>query len=129
MFLSKDVSGRIVSVSYRYLGRPFDYETFNCVHFVRVVYFEVGINLPLLIRNGLPPIEFHLSNEEFALMPIGHIVFLKRKKGKLERFWTHVAIIAESKTLIHCTRNIGKGVVLTSLSDFMEVYDLTPQKL
>ena len=128
MFLSKDLSDRIVSSSYRHLGRPFDYETFNCVHFVREVYFEVGINLPLLIRNGLPPAKFHLSNEEFAQMPIGHIVFFKRKNRNSERFWTHVAIIVEPKTLIHCTRNVSRGVVLTSLPDFMEVYELANKK-
>jgi len=127
MILSRDISDRIVDVSYYYLGKPFDWETFNCVHFVRKVYLEVDIYLPPLIRKGLPPAEFHLSDDEFTAMPIGHTVFFKRKESKLERLWTHVAIIIGPNELVHCTRNLGRGVVITPKSEFMEIYSLAPK--
>jgi len=129
MFLSKDLSELIVTISFRYLGRPFDWDTFNCVHFVRKVYGEVGISLPLLVRGNLPPPDFHLSMYEFALMPIGHSVFFKRRASKLERYWTHVAIVVGPDKLIHCTRNLGSGVIISSKSEFMEIYDLAPKTL
>lgn len=127
MFLSKDISDRIVSSAYCYLGWPFDWEKFNCVHFVRQVYYDVGIELPLLIRKNFPPAEFHLFSEEFVLMPIGHIVFFKRKESKVNRLWTHVAIIVSSNELIHCTRHLGNGVVITPKQEFMKVYYITPK--
>jgi len=43
MILSKQLSDSITAVSCRYLGRSFDLDTFNCVHFVRSVYSDVGI--------------------------------------------------------------------------------------
>jgi|GEM_PF-1966257 len=127
MYLSKNQSDQIIDVAYSYLGKPFDFEKFNCVHFVREVYFKVGINLPLLVRKYLPPADFHLSSVEFALMPVGHTVFFKRKESKLDRSWTHVGIIVGPDKLIHCTRNLGDGVVVTEKSQLMEVYSLSPK--
>lgn len=126
---SQNQSESIVTISYNYLGKPFDWDTFNCVHFVRRVYHEVGICFPLLSREDLPPSNFHLSADEFALMPIGHSVFFKRRASKLARFWTHVAIIVSPDTLIHCTRHLGLGVIVSSKSEFMEIYDLAPKIL
>jgi cell wall-associated NlpC family hydrolase len=127
MFLTESLSSRIVTVSSTYLGRGFNFEEFNCVHFVRKVYFEVGIVFPLLIKNQLPPTDFHLSQEEFDRMPIGHSIFFKRKDSKSDRLWSHVAIIWGKDKLIHCTRNLGSGVVITSTSEFLKVYALSPK--
>lgn len=126
MVLSNVVSDVIVSTSYEYLGKSFDLDTFNCVHFVREVYKSAGVVMPILARYDFPPREFHLSNDEFNSMPIGHSVFFKRRSTRSTRPWTHVAIIVSSDTLIHCTQYIGKGVMLTSKSVFMETYDLSP---
>lgn len=125
MNLSKETSELIVQTAKAYLGREFDLATFNCVHFVREVYQQVGIVLPLLARYDIPPSEFHLSEEEFALMPVGHCVFFKRKNTRLNRHWTHVAIVFSADDLIHCTRNIGRGVVVTSKEAFLEIYQLS----
>lgn len=124
MILSKIIANRIVSISYGYLGTRFSLESFNCVHFVRGVYAAVGVNLPTLDRYDFPPREFHLSQQEFVSMPIGHSVFFKRKEGGCSRPWNHIAIIASKCTLIHCTRYIGNGVVLTPVSVFLETYNL-----
>jgi cell wall-associated NlpC family hydrolase len=125
MVFSVSMSDRIISVARKYVGRSFDYENFNCVHFVRETYQNVGINLPRLERNLYPPADFHLSSEEFVLMPIGHSVFFRRKSTLSNRVWTHVAIIISSDELIHCSCHCGKGVVVTVRSEFLEVYALT----
>ena len=80
---------------------------------VREVYSLVGISLPLLMRYDLPPREFHLSQDEFALMLNGHRVFFKRKTSNANRFWTHMAIIVSQYKLIHCSRSCGKRVLVT----------------
>jgi len=127
MILSNNLSNHIVDVSYRYLGKVFNYKEYNCVHFVREVYLNAGIIFPLLSVRDFPPVDFHLSDHEFSNMPIGHTVFFKRKESKSERFWTHVAIIISSDSMIHCTRHLGSGVIITPKSRFMEVYDITPK--
>jgi len=124
--LDKTLSRRIVTASLRYLGKPFDWETFNCVHFVRSVYQDVDMQFPILKRYDLPPREFHLGNNEFARMPRGHSVFFKRKASPVKRYWTHMAIIIGSDKLIHCTRHLGTGVTITPKSEFLETYALSP---
>lgn len=126
MILSTETANQIVSISQNYIGRAFDLSSFNCVHFVREVYAQVGIILPLLDPYIFPPREFHLSEGEFSSMPIGHSVFFKRKLSRSTRPWSHVAIIVSTDTVIHCTRNIGTGVVYTLKSIFLETYDLSP---
>lgn len=126
MDLNKSLSQDIVRFAHECLGHEFCWTTFNCVHFVRRIYSQVGIEFPLLIRDALPPQEFHLTVEEFEKMPVGHSVFFKRRMSSNQRrSWTHVAIIAEGNTLVHCTRNLGVGVVLTPKAEFLEVYKLT----
>ena len=128
MNITAPVSDRIVSTAQDYIGRPFDYEKFNCVHFVIEVFASAGIVLPLLERTGFPPKDFHLSSEEFRCMPVGHSVFFKRKASTSSRIWTHVAIIHSKDELIHCTRRLGGKVVVTACDEFLDVYTLAPHK-
>jgi cell wall-associated NlpC family hydrolase len=125
--LSKKLSDRIVTVSQSYLGRPFDWDTFNCVHYVRSVYHNVGITLPELVRLMLPPSEFNLSPDELVSMPLGHSVFLKRKAKVTRRPWSHVVIIVGPDKFIHCTRHMGDGVIISSKDELLEIYDLVPK--
>jgi hypothetical protein len=129
MILTTSIADHIVKVARTYIGRPFDYEKFNCVHFVREVYAAVGIELPLLMRELLPPREFHLSREELSGMPIGHSVFLKRKTSRSGRSWTHVAIIVSFVEVIHCSRRFGGAVTVTAVPQLFEVYELAPMPL
>lgn len=124
MFLDKTLADQIVMNSMTHIGRHFDLSNFNCVHFVREVYGSVGIEFPILRRDIIPPREFHLSEYEFCAMPVGQSVFFKRRESSLVRPWTHVAIIISSTDLIHCTRNLGDGVVITSRDIFLEKYCL-----
>ena len=125
MVLTETLSQNIVIASYKYAGMQFDWKTFNCVHFVRKVYAEFGIILPLLSHDTLPPREFHLSLDEFMRMPLGHSVFFKRKASMVHRSWTHVAIIIAPHALIHNTRHLGTGVVITPVTEFLETYVLS----
>lgn len=124
MFLDKKLADKIVNNSTIHLGKPFNFLSFNCVHFVRVVYESVGIKFPILRKDIVPPREFHLSECEFSSMPIGHSVFFYRKECSLVRPWTHVAIIISSTELIHCTRNLGDGVVVTLRDEMLDKYYL-----
>jgi cell wall-associated NlpC family hydrolase len=124
MFISKTLAGSITTYASSYIGRPYDFDAFNCIHFVRQVYGNVGINFPLLDKRLFPPELFHLTPANFCLMPIGHSVFFKKRKSTLSRTWTHVAIIFSDSELIHCSRGFGQ-VVITSVRDFLEVYDLS----
>lgn len=127
MILTPDVSRRIITVAQGYLNRSFDYHNFNCIHFVREVYGLVGITLPLINREGLPPAKFHLSEIEFRKMLLGHSVFFRRKSSMSPRLWTHVAIIFSESELIHCSLFFGKKVVVTSVDEFFKIYSLTPE--
>ena len=127
MFLSKTLSESIVSISEQYFERKFEWSSFNCVHFVIEVYDQLNICLPAIERYNFPPKDFHLSEAEFESMPIGHSVFLKRKAKDSPRLWSHVGIIYSSDSIIHCTRHLGDGVVITPKSVLMEAYILAPQ--
>ena len=123
MVLTKKLSDEIVRVSYTYLGKEFCWTTFNWVHFVREVYGQVGILVPLLNKQYPPPKYFHLTDSEFEKMPIGHSVFFRRRLSQVtNRTWTHVGIIIGRDEIIHCTRNLGNGVVITTRHDMLEVY-------
>ena len=124
MVLSPILSERIILAAYQYLDHSFDYETFNCIHFVIKVYRDAGIELPLLVRGDYPPPDFHLAPDKFAVMPIGHSVFLKRKANLFDRVWTHAAIIVSSDSLIHCSRHFGHKVAVTEKSELLNIYDL-----
>lgn len=128
MVLSENVSSQIVTSAKRFIDRAYDGRNFNCVHFVREVYAEVGIVLPMINPHGYPPNNFHLSEIEFAMMPMGHCVFFKKIISRLPRIWTHVAIVASSDSLIHCSWRAGK-VVITSQTEFLDVYKLSPKLL
>ena len=108
MVLSSDIASRIVVVAYQYLGRAYDFKTFDCVHFIVSVYRDVGIVIPRFGSAGFPPRDLHLSADEFEKMPLGHTVFFKRKANTSGRIWTHAAIIVSSCELIHCSRHFEK---------------------
>ena len=124
MILDKKLADKIVMNSLVHVNKPFDFLNFNCVHFVRVVYESVGIRFPILRKEVVPPRNFHLSESEFYCMPIGHSLFFYRKESSLVRPWTHVAIIISPTEMIHCTRNLGDGVTVTSRDEMLEKYYL-----
>jgi len=127
MVLSADVSPRIISCAAKYLGTPYDYKVFDCVHFILNAHRDAGIAIPRFGGSGFPPSDLHMSEEEFLLMPEGRTVFFKRKASTANRIWTHAAIIYSSKELIHCSRHFGGKVVITPKPEFMNVYALAPQ--
>ena len=126
MVLSEVLARQIVNSACRYVHTRYDWNNFNCVHFVREVYANVGISLPKLKKELLPPDKFHLSAEEFDAMPIGHSVFFKRILNPLPRSWTHIAIIISSTEFIHCSRRLGM-VAITPRVEFLETYAFVPE--
>lgn len=127
MNLSTALAEQIITASRAYLGRPYDWRQFDCVHFVLQVYKDVGIELPRLSGQWLPPHEFHLSGEELVAMPIGHPVFLKRKLSQKPKIWTHVAIIYSPTEVIHCSRHFGRQVAITPVGEILATYAVAPK--
>ena len=127
MILTSNLSERIVVSAQKYLGQPYDWHIFDCVHFILAVYQAVGIVVPRIAGKGYPPSDFQLSAEEFGQMPLGHSVFLKRRTSTSDRIWTHAALIISPTELIHCSRHFGRQVVITSKAELLEIYALAPQ--
>ena len=63
MFISKTLAEDITARALFYLGKPYDFDLFNCVHFVRQVYRDVGIDFPILDRRLSPPFSFNLTTQ------------------------------------------------------------------
>ncbi len=122
MILSENVSHCIVTTAHQYIDRAYDYKTFDCVHFIVNVYHDVGIMIPRFGSVGHPPPDLNLSSDAFEEMPVGQTVFFKRKLSTSSRIWTHMAIIASSNELIHCSQHFGGKVTLTPKHEFMEIY-------
>lgn len=127
MVFSGDLAQKIVTRAHQYLGQAYDWRTFDCVHFIVSVYRDVGIEIPRFGGIGYPPVDLHLSAEEFARMPLGHSVFFRRKASMANRIWTHAAIIVSPCELVHCSRHFGRVVVISPTTEFLEVYDLAPK--
>jgi cell wall-associated NlpC family hydrolase len=127
MILTETLSQRIVATAHQYLGRPYDWKTFDCIHFILSVYKECGIEVPRFGGAGYPPENFHLSAETFEIMPLGHSVFFKRKANLKDRIWTHAAIIVSPHELVHCSRHFGECVTITPKPEFLEIYALAPK--
>lgn len=113
MLLSAETSQKIVQTSLTYLGKPYDYKTFDCIHFIVSVYRDVGIIIPRFGGSGPPPTNINLSAEEFERMPLGHPVFFKRKLSTSNRIWTHAALILSSHEFIHGSRFYNNKIVIT----------------
>lgn len=124
MVLEATTSDQIIAVARTYIGRPYDWRDFDCIHFILDVYRKCDILIPWFGPDGHPPENFHLSEEEFALMPVGHVVFFKRRASPRPRVWTHAAIIFSATELIHCSRHGGNGVRVTHRDEFLETYAL-----
>lgn len=127
MDLDRELSARIVLAAEKYVGKAYDWHTFDCVHFVLSVFQDVGIALPRLSGQWEPPPEFHLSEQELEAMPLGHSVFLKRKASTANKIWTHVAIIVSRDELIHCSRHFGRQVTITPKAELLEIYTVVPK--
>lgn len=128
MVLDAAISDQIIAVARTYIGRPYDWQDFDCIQFILEVYRECGIVIPRFGAMGYPPENFHLSEEEFARMPVGHVVFFKRRASLRPRIWTHAAIIFSATELIHCSRHSGNGVRVTHRDEFLKTYALVGAK-
>jgi len=122
MNISKKQAERVVHVANSYVNTPYS-NNFRCVDFVRRVYTEVGIVIPLL-KNQPPPIELNIKIEELDNPPVGHLMFLRdRSDPRKYRIWTHVVIISENNTCIHCSIFYGNKVTVTKLPDIFQRYE------
>jgi hypothetical protein len=127
MIHTLETAERIVEIARTYLGRPYDYKTFDCVHFIVGVYREVGIVIPRFGGQGHPPSDFNLTPEELAERPLGSTIFLRRKDYNGSRVWTHMVLIASQTHFIHCSRFFGHLVLLTPIETVLEYYHHVPK--
>lgn len=128
MVLSLEMSTNIIHAARRYIGKSYNFKTFDCIHFILNVYRGVGIQVDRFGGQGYPPENLHLNDIDFDKMPLGHSVFFKRKASMKDRLWTHAAIIISPHELIHCSRHFGNQVIITPKIDFMETYTLAPKQ-
>ena len=98
-------------------------EPFKCMEFVREIYREVGVIIPPISPHLPPPRTFNISVSEVSAPPVGHVMFLRRKDSESKRTWTHVVIVGENKTVIHCSRFISTKVVESSLDSILTFYE------
>ncbi len=112
----------IIKVALLYLEKPYT-ENFGCVDFIRLVYREANIEIPLIHGHSIIN-DFRIQKEDIDNLPIGYLIFLKRKDTlRKERRWTHVAIVLSKDTCIHCSKHFGGKVVISQISKVFEKYD------
>lgn len=124
MRLTLTQSEKVVSVALSYLGRSRQ-KIFCCADFVRAVYRSIGIEIPLLASSA-PPSEFNIKAEDLQNPPIGHLMFLRDRKDRRSRAWTHVAILLPHGRCIHCSYFFGRKVTISTLDEIFECYDFAP---
>lgn len=122
MQLTSDQVSKITKSALSYLDRPY-FKDWRCVDFVRAVYQNAGINIPLLMDYAPPP-EFNISSEQLNEPPTGYLMFLRdRNDPRKSRVWTHVVIVLTPATCIHCSIFYGNKVVISSFDDIFLRYD------
>lgn len=123
MELNNYQTKRVVSKSLSYLGNPWTKNEFTCVDFVRNVYREVDIDIPLL-GIDFPPKDLNISMEQIGNPPAGHLMFLKNRKTlRQDRAWTHVVIVISQNYCIHCSLLLGGTVMISSFEEIFARYD------
>jgi hypothetical protein len=108
----------IIGKACELLNAPYDSRSFNCLHFVRVVYAEMNLSLPPLRMNP------GLDNLRSGSVPSGYILYLKHKRDDTDRRFTHAAIVMENKKVIHCSYYFGEKVVISDIDEILSLYEL-----
>ena len=113
---------QVVEIALTYLNQPYR-KGFRCVEFVREVYCQIGIHLPIL-QSWAPPQGFNIFKEQLIDPPAGHVMFLRdRDDPRKERSWTHVVILISKLNCIHCSLFSGEKVVISTLEEIYKRYD------
>lgn len=113
----------IITTASSYLGHKYG-PGFKCVDYVRKVYEVAGIRIPILNTSN-PPAELNIHAERLQNPPAGTLIFLKNKKEKRERAWSHVVIALSRDKCIHCSLFVGE-VVTTPFKEIFERYEFAP---
>lgn len=117
---------QVVKTALTYLGTPYE-KNFTCADFVRAVYREIEIEIPILSTAPVPQ-WMNITRDELEGLPVGHLMFLRHKKNQGPRSWTHVVITLPERKCIHCSYFFGGKVVISSLVEIFEVYDFAPSE-
>lgn len=126
MSLTYPQSRRVVEVALACVGRNHE-PGFGCVDFVRHVYLQIGIKIPLLSPET-PPREYNITRSMLNNPPNGAIVFLKDPTDLRLREWTHVAIALPEKKIIHNSIFFGRRVTVLTLAEVLTVYEFAPSQ-
>lgn len=112
----------IIKAAVERLGKQRD-SNYCCVGFVREVYGIANIYVGLLwgMEN---PVELNIHPSLKANPPVGHLMFLRWKKARNERVWTHVVIVFPFDRVIHCSEFWGNKVVVTPMEKIWKTYTL-----
>ena len=126
MNLPHSTSKRVVETALSFLGLPYS-ENFRCLDFVRTVFRQMNMNIPILHPNLSPPSDWNISETDINNPPPGHIMFLiDPNDSRKERAWTHAVIIVNPKDCIHCSIFFGREVIISPLDKIFEKYKFAP---
>lgn len=114
--ISEMIPEEIIRIGKKYLNKPYDRENFNCWHFVKAVYDEADIQIPML----------HEFSNKISEENIGYVIYLNHKEKKEDdhRKWTHCGILLPENYFLHCSEYIENKVTVTPLSEILNIYNL-----
>jgi cell wall-associated NlpC family hydrolase len=125
MKLSKEVRECVSILSLKYLGKKHD-SSFSCVDFVRSVYREVDINIPILGPYLPPPVLFNITKEDLSAWEHGYVIFLTRCGYVGKRTWTHLGITLPKGNIIHSSHYFDGEVSVNSQEEIFSFYQYVP---
>ena len=74
MKLSKEIRDTVSLLSLRYHGIKHS-TAFTCIMFIREVYKEIGVDVPIIGQYIPPPMGFNITKEDLCTLECGYIVF------------------------------------------------------
>lgn len=122
--LSQTKQEEVIREAKSHTGTPYSRRSFNCEHFVRLVYKKVlgSSKLPCLSKNLREgDLKYH-QDHDYCFR--GYVLYLVKKDRVEMKRCSHLAILNQ-ETVIHCSYYFGSCVVETDLYEILSKYRLS----